>query len=194
LELDSSAVLTVPISGIDDSGSVILTLNSQSYTGTISSGVASITIPSVDLIALPEGSNTYQIDATDSAGNTASTLSGSFEKAKSAEFNEIITGASTSYTDTGAAVDDSGANADGTPDIVIKLNDISENDELELVVDGVVISTHTVTGSDVTSGEVTFAGVDVATNDASSDRSVSLGLKVTHITETQQVDTWEFNW
>jgi hypothetical protein len=77
---------------------------------------------------------------------------------------------------------------------VIKLVDIAEGDSLELVIDGVVVSTHAVTGSDITSGEVTFSGVDVASNDASSDRSVTLGLKVTHITETQEVDTWEFNW
>lgn len=57
-----------------------------------------------------------------------------------------------------------------------------------------VVSTHAVTGNDIASGEVTFSGVDVASNDASSDRSVTLGLKVTHITETQEVDTWEFNW
>ncbi|NRP58284.1 MULTISPECIES: Ig-like domain-containing protein [unclassified Marinobacterium] len=162
-----------------------------------------ITSTNTDTNLSTEGlaAGTYYAYAMDEAGNLSATSSNAVTVTDAsptdtadAVFKEIITGTNTVYNGTNAAVDDSGVNADATPDIVIKLVDIAEGDSLELVVDGVVVSTHAVTGSDITSGEVTFAGVDVAGNDASSDRSVSLGLKVTHITETQQVDTWEFNW
>ena len=83
---------------------------------------------------------------------------------------------------------------DATPDIVVSLVDVSAGEELELWIDGALAVTHEITGSDVTSGMVTFAGVDVTSADTESDRAVELALKVVHASETVQVDTWEYQW
>jgi len=59
---------------------VTLTLNGQSYTGTVSGGHWSVTVPSSDLAALPDGVTiAVTADVADSAGNPAVQISGSFD-------------------------------------------------------------------------------------------------------------------
>ncbi|ONK01025.1 hypothetical protein BSK71_21330, partial [Pectobacterium actinidiae] len=53
---------------------VTLTLGGKIYTGTVdANGNWQITLPSGDLLALPQGENAFTITVTDIAGNQAST-------------------------------------------------------------------------------------------------------------------------
>ena len=67
-------------------------------------------------------------------------------------------------------------------------------DELELWIDGVKVDTHEVTSSDLTAGNVAFNDVDVAAVDSGTANHVDISLKVTHTIETDEVDTWEYQW
>jgi hypothetical protein len=71
-EDDSDGTVTVTTSDVEDGQMVTVTLGAKSYTGTVSSGSAAITIPAADLQALTEG-DTYSLTAnvSDAAGNAA---------------------------------------------------------------------------------------------------------------------------
>ena len=64
----------------EDGQTVTVSLNGQSYAGTVSGGQWSITVPAADLSTLPDGATiTVTADVTDAAGNSASQISGSFD-------------------------------------------------------------------------------------------------------------------
>ena len=144
---------------------------------------------------------TYVAYAMDEAGNlsavsgTSVTVTGS-APANSADavFQKIVSGGGTDYTDTANPVDDSSTNNDSTPDIIVELVDMAIGDELELWIDGVKVDTHEVTSSDLTAGNVAFNDVDVAAVDSGTANHVDISLKVTHTIETDEVDTWEYQW
>ncbi|WP_254055675.1 Ig-like domain-containing protein [Ruegeria sp. EL01] len=59
---------------------VSVTLNGQTYTGTVSAGQWSVTVPSSDLTALPDGATVVvTADVSDSAGNPAVQINSSFD-------------------------------------------------------------------------------------------------------------------
>ncbi len=63
----------------EDGQTVTVTLNGQTYSGAASGGAWSVTVPTADLAALPDGSTiTATADVTDAAGNPAVQASGSF--------------------------------------------------------------------------------------------------------------------
>jgi hypothetical protein len=144
--------------------------------------------------AVLSGESAVKFKLVDLAGNT--TDLGGITYSLDAVFQQIGTGTSTVYTDATypQGVDDSGANMDATPDIVVNLVDVSAGEDLELWIDGALVVTHEITGSDVTAGMVTFADLDVTSADTEGDRAVELALKVVHESETVQVDTWDYHW
>ena len=58
IEDDSDGTITIATSGVEDGQLVTVILNSKSYTGSVSSNTASITVSAADLQALSE-SGTY---------------------------------------------------------------------------------------------------------------------------------------
>ena len=79
-EDDSEATLTVTISGAEDGRPVTLTLNDKTYSANVSGTSASITVPTDDLQALPEGDNEFSVTVSDAAGNAATAFEGSFTR------------------------------------------------------------------------------------------------------------------
>ena len=72
-EVDNDGTVTITTNGAEDGQAVTVTLNSQNYTGTVSSGSATITIPAeAGLNVLTDG-DTYNLtaDVSDAAGNAA---------------------------------------------------------------------------------------------------------------------------
>ena len=71
------------ISGTTDAENgqtVTVTLGGQTYSGTVSGGGWSVTVPAADLVALPNASNiSVTADVSDRAGNPATQASGSFD-------------------------------------------------------------------------------------------------------------------
>ena len=59
---DNDGTVTVTTSDVEDGQKVTVTLDAKSYTGTVTSGSAAITIPAADLQALTEG-DTYHLTA-----------------------------------------------------------------------------------------------------------------------------------
>ncbi|WP_342323955.1 Ig-like domain-containing protein [Kosakonia sp. BYX6] len=57
-----------------DAASVVVTINGNTYTATVSNGSWSVALGSGVLSALPSGSSSYTVTATDAAGNVTSTI------------------------------------------------------------------------------------------------------------------------
>ena len=55
----------------EDGQTVTVTINGKDYTGTVSGGIFSVTVPAADLAALPEGAVTVTANVADAAGNPA---------------------------------------------------------------------------------------------------------------------------
>ena len=72
IEDDSDGTITIATSGVEDGQLVTVILNSKSYTGSVSSNTASITVSAADLQALSEsGTYTLSANVSDAAGNAA---------------------------------------------------------------------------------------------------------------------------
>ena len=70
--------MTVTTSGAEDNQTVTVTLNGKSYTGTVASNSATVTVPAADLEALTDGSSyTMTADVADAAGNAATQVTSS---------------------------------------------------------------------------------------------------------------------
>lgn len=68
------------VTDAEDGQIVTVSLNGQSYSGTVSGGQWSVTVPAADLSALPDGAIVnVTADVTDAAGNPAAQASGSFD-------------------------------------------------------------------------------------------------------------------
>ena len=71
-EDNSDGTVSVTTSGAEDGQTVTVGLNGQSYTGTVASGSASITIATSGLQALTDGTSyPLSVDVSDAAGNAA---------------------------------------------------------------------------------------------------------------------------
>ena len=75
-EDDVDGTVTVTTSGVEDGQVLTLTLNGQSYTGSVSSNTAAVTIPAADLQALNDGQDfavgyIMATSVSDAAGNAA---------------------------------------------------------------------------------------------------------------------------
>ncbi|MBN4075227.1 cadherin domain-containing protein [Gammaproteobacteria bacterium AH-315-E17] len=78
-EDDADGTVTVATTGVEDGETVSLVINSQTYTGTVSSDSTTITVAVADLQMLTSGSTqNYTIDVSDTAGNPATQTTGSF--------------------------------------------------------------------------------------------------------------------
>ncbi len=71
-EIGSNGTVTLALTNVEDGRTVSVSVNSQTYTATVSSNAATITIPSADLTALTDG-GTYTVttNVNDAAGNAA---------------------------------------------------------------------------------------------------------------------------
>ena len=77
-EDDSNGTVMVTTSGAEDNQTVTVTLNGNSYTGTVASNSATVTVPAADLEALTDGSSyTMTADVADAAGNAATQVTSS---------------------------------------------------------------------------------------------------------------------
>ena len=180
--------------------------------GTIANGGTTGTI---DTSGLMDG--TYKLYQVDRAGNfslvstdgdltisSSSVTDGDTSTHEyDVEFFSIDDG-STTHTDTASSVVSSGNNA---VDLTFDLNDVTENDIVELYVDGQLAFSKEITASDKTTGSITTTDLnldekDVASGTSSSsvnatDNTVILELKVKHqgvyVQDGQDV-TWDYQW
>ncbi|WP_340245344.1 hypothetical protein [Roseobacter sp. HKCCA2468] len=75
---------------------------------------------------------------------------------------------------------DGTASQDNSPDLTINLVEVSETDQLFLIVDGTEIDLGSPTQDQLTSGEMVLDNFDISPYDASNDGLVSLEVKVLH--------------
>jgi hypothetical protein len=206
-EAGSDQTLSVFTSGVENDEAVTLALNGKTYTGTISSDTASISVPTADLASLASGTVTYTVDVDDAAGNSATQFSGSFVKNGISFAGIDVDGnGSLDFTDPSATAgtDESG---DGTIDVVLDVSDAVAGDVYELYIDGTLVNTGgtIITQTDINNGTVTAAGVDITGNDSdttgtgvnANDDEVLIELKlksggsyITDGTDTQ----WDFQY
>ena len=71
LEDDSDVIITGATTGVEDDQDVTVTLNGETYTGAVTNGVWSATLPADYALALPEGVHEVTANVTDLAGNPA---------------------------------------------------------------------------------------------------------------------------
>jgi hypothetical protein len=211
-EIAADGTLTVPLSGANDGDLVTLTLNSKSYTATVSGSSASITIPFTDLDALPGGVNSYDIDVADSAGNAGTSYTGSFTKSV-AGFAGIDADADGSgvleITNTNTVAGTSGS-ADSTAKVALDVSKASAGDTVELYVDGTLVWSDTLDAGEISSGTlVADNGSGDAINFDNYDSTVAgsgvnvsadivtLELKLKnsggYVQEAEDV-TWDYQW
>ena len=176
-EVASDGTLTVLTSGVEDAQTATLTLGGTTYTGSVTSNQATITVSAADLVDLAAGNVAYTIDVDDAAGNSATQLSGSFSKnGISFAGIDVDDDGTIDFTDPSAkaGTDDSD---DGQIDILIDVSHAVADDKFELYIDGTIINDGgtTITQSNIDSGTVTVSDVDISTNDSDiSDTDVDV--------------------
>ena len=132
-EDNSDGTVTVATSGVEDGQTLTITLNSATYTASVSSDAASVTITAAGLQALTNGSSyTMTADVTDANGNVATQVtSSSFSVDTSAP---SISAIATSAMSWGAVLNATEDNSNGT--VTVTTSGVEDGQTLTITLNG----------------------------------------------------------
>jgi hypothetical protein len=123
---------------------------------------------------------TYKLFAVDSTGNLSSvgtnnvTITGPNTPLKDATFESLTETGGNVFTNPTVLANGS----DATPDIKVHLVDVAVGDQVELWVDGQLLSSHTAVANDVTAQSYTFVAANVQSKDTALNNTGVVGLEV----------------
>ena len=160
----SAGTVTVTTSGAEDGQSVTITLNGSTYTGTVSSNSASVTISAAGLQALTNGqSYTMTADVSDAAGNAASQVT-------SSSFSVDTTAATMTITCTTSGVTDGSTTNDSSIALTFTSSEATTNFvEGDITVSGGTLSDFAATSSTVYTATFTPSASGATTIDVAAD-------------------------